>query len=126
MNAYKKFIISYLVITVLLAVISVVVLRFFMPSQYTPFVFIIPVIFVFLLGVMTYLKKTVEKNGRKLHHFILLYRPVRMFLIMAFLMVYILVVREYILPFTVTFLVFYLVLLFYETVFLSKYVKEAE
>lgn len=123
MRGFKWFIINYLALTSLLTVISVVSFRLFLPAQYPPLLFLVPVFFVLMLGVMVYINKRIEKKGKPAYFFIMIYRPVRLLLLMLFVLAYIFLVRTYIIPFLSVFAIFYVALLVYETIYLMKSAK---
>ncbi|MCQ2066453.1 MAG: hypothetical protein MJY65_02190 [Bacteroidaceae bacterium] len=65
-----------------------------------------------------------EKKGKPVQMALTVYRPVKMLLLLAFVLVYILVEKEYAIPFIATFATFYLVLSVCETVMLVKTVRK--
>lgn len=123
MRGFKWFIINYLALTSLLTVISVVTFRLLLPAKYPPLLFLVPVFFVLMLGLMVYINRRIEKKGKPVHLFIMIYRPVRLLLLMLFVLAYIFLVRTYIIPFISVFVIFYMALLVYETVYLMKSTK---
>lgn len=124
MEKFRGYIFTDLVLIAVLTVISAVVFRAFMPDMYPRLLWLIPVYFVFQIGVMLAVFRMTEKAGKSINTFIMVYRPVRSLLLILLLVIYLICVRETIIQFTAVLVVFYFVLLIYETLFFSKLVKQ--
>ena len=123
MRTFKGFVMNYLALTALLTVIAVVVLRLSVPSQYPSLLYLIPLFFILMLGIMLLIRRIMTNKGKSEQMFLLSYRTVRFILLLGFVTVYVVAVREYLLPFVIVFAVFYLVLLIYETLFFVRFFK---
>lgn len=124
MGKYKKFIITYLVLVALLTAVSFTAFGLVWPAICPPMLFLIPVLFISVLALMLALCNLMEKKGKPVQMALMIYRPVKMLLLLAFVLVYILAEKEYAIPFIATFASFYLVLSICETVMLVKTVRK--
>ena len=116
----KKLIIWYLSALSVLSLASVLTLRFVYPEHYPQLLYIIPLFFALMLGVMVWLKRVNEKKGRDRSIFFLSYRIVKILLAIILLLVYFTAVGTELLTFSVVFVVFYLCLSMIETVLFMK------
>lgn len=116
----KKLIIWYLAALSVLSLASALTLRFVCPEHYPQLLFIIPLFFALMLGVMVWLKRVNEKKGRDRSIFFLSYRIVKILLAIILLLVYFTAVGTELLTFSVVFVVFYLCLSMIETVLFMK------
>ena len=116
----KKLIIWYLAALSLLALATALTLRFAYPEHYPQLLFIIPLFFAVMLGVMVWLKRFNEKKGRDRSIFFLSYRIVKILLAIILLLVYFTAVGTELLTFSIVFAVFYLCLSMIETVLFMK------
>lgn len=121
----KKLIITYLIVLSLLTIGSVLALRFVWPEQYPSLLFIIPLFFGIMLGVMAWLKRANEKKGRDRSIFFLTYRVVKILLAIVLLLVYFTAVGTQLLAFAVVFMIYYLCLSIVETVLFMKGEKKS-
>lgn len=124
MEKFKGFITGNVVLIALLTVVATVVFRLFMPEAYPKLLWIIPLYFVFQIGVMLAAYRLTEKKGKTLSTFIMVYRPLRSLLLISLLVIYMIGVKDTVIQFTAVLLVFYFVLLIYETLFFSKLLKQ--
>ncbi len=120
MKSYNKFAISYLVIICVVTVLMCLVVRLITKVQCPAQLYSVPLFFAFMLAVLSLMRYLMMRRNKPAQTFIMAYRPVKMLLQLAFLLTYMLVVRESLFLFVVVFAVFYLVLLFYETRFFMK------
>lgn len=116
----KKLIIWYLSALSVLSLASALTLRFVYPEHYPQLLFIIPLFFALMLGVIVWLKRVNEKKGRDRSIFFLSYRIVKILLAIILLLVYFTAVGTELLTFSVVFVVFYLCLSMIETVLFMK------
>lgn len=121
----KKLIITYLIALSVLTIGSVLALRNVWPEQYPSLLFIIPLFFGIMLGVMAWLKRMNEKKGRDRSIFFLTYRVVKILLAIVLLLVYFTVVGTQLLSFAVVFMIYYLCLSAIETVLFMKGEKKS-
>ena len=126
MKQYKRFVINYLNIDCQLAVIMVIVGYLFPRIQLQVQLFSVPLFFAVLLAVMSLIRSIVIKKGKSLQLFLMIYRPVKIMLTLAFLLLYMFLFREALIQFVVVFAVFYLALLVYETRYFVKYEAKSE
>ena len=124
MGKFKGFIISYLMLTLVLTAVTVAAFRLVWPAQYPPMLFLIPVTFVLMLALMLALWNLMEKQGKPAQLALMIYRPVKMLLLLALVLVYILTERQYAIPFVAAFAVYYLVLSVCETLMMVKVGKK--
>ena len=122
----KTFIISDIVVVSLLTVIAEILFRHYWPEMYPPLLFLIPLFFWVMLAVMLILRKKLADKGKPFQFFAMVYRPVKFLLMIVFLLAVILAAREYAIPFVITFLVYYLVLLVHEMIFMVRFAKEKQ
>lgn len=120
----KKLIYSYLIAVALLTAASGAVFACFEGTN-MPVAFVsIPVFFILTLLAMLLIRRNNTKKSKPQHMFLLLYRAVRMFLLIAFVVAScILLQKENLIRFMIVFCVFYIVLGVVETVFLLKLSK---
>lgn len=120
----KRLIYSYLIAMSLLTAASGAVFAYFEGTN-MPVAFVsIPLFFILTLLAMLLIRRNNTKKGKPQHMFLLLYRAVRMFMLIAFVVVScMLLQKENLLRFMIVFCVFYIVLGVVETVFLLKLSK---
>lgn len=121
----KKIIIWYLAALSVLSLASAVTLRTVWPDQYPQLLFLIPLFFAVMLGVMAWLKRVNEKKGKDRSIFFLSYRIVKILLALVLLLVYFTAVGTELLTFAVVFAVFYLCLSVIETTLFIKGEKKS-
>ena len=121
----KKLITTYLIALSVLTIASVLALRMGWPEQYPSLLFIIPLFFGLMLGVMAWLKRLNEKKGRDRSIFFLTYRVVKILLAIVLLLVYFTAVGTQLLAFAVVFMIYYLCLSAIETVLFMKGEKKS-
>jgi len=121
----KKLITTYLIALSVLTIASVLALRMGWPEQYPSLLFIIPLFFGLMLGVMAWLKRLNEKKGRDRSIFFLTYRVVKILLAIVLLLVYFTAVGTQLLAFAVVFMIYYLCLSAIETVLFVKGEKKS-
>lgn len=121
----KKLILTYLTVLSVLTVAAVLVLRTVWPEQYPSLLFIIPLFYALMLGVMVWLKRSNERKGKDRSIFFLTYRVVKILLALVLLLAYFTAVRTQLLPFAVVFMIYYLCLSVVETVLFMKGEKES-
>ena len=116
----KKLILTYLIVLSVLTVAIVLSLRMAWPDQYPSLLFIIPLFFAVMLGVMVWLKRSNERKGKDRSIFFLTYRVVKILLAIVLLVVYFTSVGTQLLSFAVVFMIYYLCLSAVETVLFMK------
>ena len=116
----KKLVKTYIIVLSVLTILSAVILREINPEHYPPLLYTIPVFFAVMLGVMAWIKRSVEKKGKDRSIFFLAYRIVKILLAIILLLVYFTAVGEELLVFAVVFAVFYLCLSAIETTLFIK------
>ena len=116
----KKLILTYLILLSALTIAAVLVLRTVWPDQYPSLLFLIPLFFAVMLGVMVWLKRSNERKGKDRSLFFLTYRVVKILLAIVLLVVYFTAVGTQLLPFAVVFMIYYLCLSVVETVLFMK------
>lgn len=121
----KKLILTYLIVLSALTVAIVLTLRMAWPEQYPSLLFIIPLFFAVMLGVMVWLKRSNERKGKDRSIFFLTYRVVKILLALVLLLAYFTAVRTQLLPFAVVFMIYYLCLSAVETVLFMKGEKKS-
>lgn len=121
----KKLIIWYLAALSVLSVASSAALRICWPEHYPTMLYLIPLFYALMLGVMIWLKRANEKKGKDRSIFFLSYRIVKILLAIVLLLVYFTAVGEELLTFAVVFAVFYLCLSMVETTLFIKGEKKS-
>jgi len=121
----KKLVIWYLAVLSVLSLSSAVTLRLVWPEHYPQMLFIIPLFFVIMLGMMVLLKRTNDRKGKDRSIFFLSYRIVKILLAIILLLVYFTAVGVELLTFAVVFAVFYLCLSMLETTLFIKEEKKS-
>ena len=116
----KKLILTYLIVLSVLTVAAVLSLRMAWPEQYRSLLFIIPLFYAVMLGVMVLLKRSNERKGKDRSIFFLTYRVVKILLAIVLLVVYFTSVGTQLLSFAVVFMIYYLCLSAVETVLFMK------
>lgn len=110
MNKFKKFIISYLALVALLAVVSGAAFRLFWPDLYPPMLFMIPIIFVIMLALLLLVWHLIERKDKPAQLALTVYRPLKMFVLMIFVVLAVIADKQFALPFIAAFALFYIVL----------------
>ena len=121
----KKLILTYLIVLSVLTVAIVLTLRMAWPEQYPSLLFIIPLFYAVMLGVMVLLKRSNERKGKDRSLFFLTYRVVKILLAIVLLVVYFTSVGTQLLSFAVVFMIYYLCLSAVETVLFMKGEKKS-
>ena len=121
----KKLILTYLIVLSVLTVAIVLSLRMAWPDQYPSLLFIIPLFFALMLGVMVWLKRSNDRKGKDRSIFFLTYRVVKILLALVLLLAYFTAVRTQLLPFAVVFMIYYMCLSAVETVLFMKGEKKS-
>lgn len=121
----KKLIQTYLIALALLTIAAVLALRLAWPQHYPSMLYIIPLFYAVMLGVMVWIKRVIEKKGKDRSLFFLSYRVVKILLSLVILLAYFSLVGEQLLPFAIVFMVYYLCLSFIETVLFMKGEKQS-
>ena len=116
----KKLILTYLIVLSVLTVAAVLAFRMAWPDQYPSLLFIIPLFYAVMLGVMVWLKRSNERKGKDRSLFFLTYRVVKILLAIVLLLVYFTAVGTQLLPFAVVFMIYYLCLSAVETALFIK------
>ena len=116
----KKLILTYLIVLSVLTVAAVLSLRMAWLEQYPSLLFIIPLFYAVMLGVMVLLKRSNERKGKDRSIFFLTYRVVKILLAIVLLVVYFTSVGTQLLSFAVVFMIYYLCLSAVETVLFMK------
>ena len=121
----KKLIGIYLTVLSLLTVTAVLALRLGWPEQYPAMLFIIPLFYAVMLGVMVMIKRWIENKGKDRSLFFLSYRVVKIILALVVLLAYFSLVGSQLLPFAIVFMAYYLCLSLVETVLFMKGEKKS-
>ena len=121
----RKLILTYLIVLSVLTIAAVLALRMAWPEQYPSLLFIIPLFFLVMLGVMIWLKRSNERKGKDRSLFFLTYRVVKILLAIVLLVVYFTAVGTQLLPFALVFMIYYLCLSAVETVLFIKGEKKS-
>ena len=116
---------TYLIVLSVLTIAAVLVLRMIWPEQYPSLLFLVPLFYAAMLGVMVWLKRSNERKGRDRSIFFLTYRVVKILLSIVLLVVYFTAVGTQLLPFAVVFMIYYLCLSAVETVLFIKGEKKS-
>ena len=121
----KTLISTYLIALSVLTIGSVLALRICWPEHYPAMLYLIPLFYALMLGVMIWLKRANEKKGKDRSIFFLSYRIVKILLAIVLLLVYFTAVGEELLTFAVVFAVFYLCVSMVETTLFIKGEKKS-
>ena len=111
---------TYLLILSLLTILSVLSMRYVWSEHHPDFLYLIPIFFLVMLGIMYLLKRGNDRKGKDPTVFFLPYRLVKIMLSLIFLLVYFMTVRSHLLPFAVLFMIFYIGLSSVETIHFMK------
>ena len=121
----RKLITIYLIALSVLTIVSVLALRLFWPEQYPSLLFVIPVFFALMLGVMAWLRHVNAKKGKDRSIFFLTYRVVKILLAIVLLLVYFTAVGTDLVSFAVIFAIYYICLSAIETSLFMKGEKKS-
>ncbi len=121
----KKLVITYLLTLSVLTIASVLVLRMVWPEQYPSMLFLIPLFFAVMLGIMVWLRRANQKKGRDRSLFFLSYRVIKILLALVLVLAYFTMVGTQLVAFAVVFMIFYLCLSMIETVLFMKGEKKS-
>jgi len=116
----KKLVVTYLIALSVLTVVAVLALRMVWPEHYPSLLFLIPLFFAVMLGVMALIKRVIKNKGKDRSLFFLAYRVVKILSALAFLLAYFSLVGTQLLPFAIVFMIYYLCLSAIETVLFMK------
>lgn len=119
----RRFVITYLLLVALLTAVAGLVLKHFAPAGVPAALYLMPLFFCLTLGLMFLLKRVCQKKNRDRSFFFMEYRMIKMFLAVIFMLF--LTDRENVLPSAVTFTVFYIVIMMYETIHFIKGEKKS-
>ena len=120
----RKLIITYLILLSALTVIAVLALRMLWPEHYPSGLFLIPLFYAVMLGVMVIMYRLNAKNGLDRSYFFMSYIMVRILLALILILVYFKVVRSEMPAFAIIFMTYYLCLTAVETTLLIKEEKK--
>jgi len=121
----KRLIITYLAALSVLTIASVIALRMVWPEQYPSMLFLIPLFFALMLGVMVWLRHLNAKKGKDRSIFFLTYRVVKILLAIVLLLAYFTVVGTNLVSFAVIFAIYYICLSAIETTLFMKGEKKS-
>lgn len=121
----KKLVITYLLTLSVLTIASVLALRIGWPEQYPSMLFLIPLFFAVMLGIMVWLRRANQKKGRDRSLFFLSYRVIKILLALVLILAYFTMVGTQLVAFAVVFMIFYLCLSMIETVLFMKGEKKS-
>ncbi len=121
----KRLAVIYSVVLALLTVAAVLLLRMVWPEYYPSGLFLIPLYFAIMLGVMLLLHRANAKKGRDRSFFLMTYRIVKIMVALIFILVYFRVVSSGLPAFAVIFMSYYLCLTAVETTLLIKEEKKS-
>lgn len=121
----RRFVITYLLLVALLTAVAGLVLKHFAPAGIPAALYLMPLFFCLTLGLMFLLKRVCQKKNRDRSFFFMEYRMIKMFLAVIFIFMLFLTDRENVLPSAVTFTVFYIVIMMYETIHFIKGEKKS-
>lgn len=121
----KRLAVIYSVTMALLTVAAVLLLRLVWPEHYPSGLFLIPLYFALMLGVMIMMHKSNAKKGRDRSYFLMSYRIVKIMVALIFILVYFRVVSSGLPAFSVIFMSYYLCLTAVETTLLIKEEKKS-
>jgi hypothetical protein len=116
----KKLIVTYLSALSVMTIVAVLALRMIWPEHYPSMLFLIPLFYVLMLGVMVLIRRVIEKKGKDRSLFFLSYRVVKILASLVLLLAYFSLVGNRLLPFAIVFMIFYLCLSAIETVLFMK------
>ena len=100
----KRLAVIYSVTLALLTVAAVLLLRLVWPEHYPSGLFLIPLYFALMLGVMIMMHKSNAKKGRDRSYFLMSYRIVKIMVALIFILVYFRVVSSGLPAFAVIFI----------------------
>ena len=121
----KRLIITYLVALSVLTIASVFAFRLVWPEQYSSMLFLIPLFFALMLGVMAWLRRVTAKKGKDRSIFFLTYRVLKILLAIVLLLVYFTAVGTNLVSFAVMFAIYYICLSAIETTLFMKGEKKS-
>lgn len=121
----KRFAAIYITALLILFIASEAVVRIAFSQHYPSLMFIIPLFFLLMAGVMVFLKRANEKRGKDRSIFFLSYRIVKILLSIVLLLIYFTVQRTQLVTFSVVFAIYYLCLSAIETALFIKGEKKS-
>lgn len=121
----KRLIITYLAALSVLTIASVFAFRLVWPEQYSSMLFLIPLFFALMLGVMAWLRRVTAKKGKDRSIFFLTYRVLKILLAIVLLLVYFTAVGTNLVSFAVMFAIYYICLSAIETTLFMKGEKKS-
>ena len=121
----KKLAFIYLTVLSVLTIATVLVLRLALPQFYPSGLFLIPVFYAVLLGVMLIMRRSNDKKGRDRSYFIMSYRIVKMSLLILMIVCFMNIKETGLVAFAVIFMIYYLCLTSVETFYLIKEEKKS-
>ena len=121
----KRLIITYLAALSVLTIASVFAFRLVWPEHYSSMLFLIPLFFALMLGVMAWLRRVTAKKGKDRSIFFLTYRVLKILLAIVLLLVYFTAVGTNLVSFAVMFAIYYICLSAIETTLFMKGEKKS-
>lgn len=121
----KRLAAIYSVTLAVLTVAAVLLLRYVWPEHYPSGLFLIPLYYAVMLGVMAVLYRYNAKKGRDRSYFFMAYRMVKILLALVLILVYFMVVKSGLPAFAIVFMSYYLCLTAVETALLIKEEKKS-
>ena len=121
----KRLAVIYSVTLALLTVAAVLLLRLVWPEYYPSGLFLIPLYYAVMLGVMAVMHRANVKKGRDRSYFLMAYRIVKIMLALILILVYFRVINSGLPAFSIIFMSYYLCLTAVETTLLIKEEKKS-
>jgi len=120
-NVDPRYWIEITLITLLLIVLGWVAFFFFLPGQYVPILpFMLVTIVVLTAAGQVVLTRYLDQKFSKFNAAFLIYKTLKMIILMAFVIIYTLLHREHALPFLITTFILYLVYMIFESRSLNR------
>lgn len=120
-NVDPRYWIEITLITLLLIVLGWVAFFFFLPGQYVPILpFMLATIVVLTAAGQVVLTRYLDQKFSKFNAAFLIYKTLKMLILMAFMVIYSLWHKEHVLPFLITTFILYLVYMIFESRSLNR------
>lgn len=122
-----RFWIELAVITIVMVGLGWVAFHFLWPGQYPPYLsLLLALMVVMTVAGQVILTRTLTEKFSKFNTAFMLFKVVKMFVLMAFLIVYLLISREHAVPLLGSALVLYLVFMIFESRSLNRHSRNQE
>ena len=119
----RFFLFAAVILAIVIAVSQILFFTVFETKEFPLRIIIICIVWVATCASHFWVMKTITKKPKAFVRVFMLQTTIKLVLYMVFIMVYLIIFRQYGVPFTVHFLITYLVFVFFEVLSILKFVR---